>query len=75
MKTMQDIKAKGKARLNHFNQKLEHVREADRVATKNKKPVEARQAKPVQDLDKVLDKEISSALNGIQGALTQIYHK
>lgn len=29
--------------------------------------------KPVAEIDKVLDREISTALSGIQGALVQIY--
>ena len=36
LKAMEDIKKKGQNRLNHFNHKLESVREAERAAAKAK---------------------------------------
>ena len=37
MKAMQDIKKKGQSRLQNFNQKLDHVREAERKSGQDKK--------------------------------------
>jgi len=54
---------------------LEHVREAERISNQKKKAAVDSKNKPVEDIDIVLDKEISVALNGIHGALTHIYKK
>ena len=57
MKAMQDIKNKGKSRLQNFNQKLDHVREAERKSGQDKKAnVKKEKAETeIKDLDKVLD--------------------
>ena len=57
MKAMQDIKKKGQSRLQNFNQKLDHVREAERKSGQDKKANARRQKAEteIQDLDKVLD--------------------
>ena len=72
---MNDIKKKGQSRLNHFNQKLESVREAERAAAKAKSATKEKAHGQVKDIDVQLDQQISQALNGMQVALTTIYDK
>ena len=77
MKALDDIKKKGQARLQNFNKKLDHVREADRTLATNKSKSAKKDAlnQDLGDIDQVLDQQISKALNGIQGALTMVYDK
>ena len=75
LKAMEDIKKKGQNRLNHFNHKLESVREAERAAAKAKTAQKEKAKDQVKDLDVQLDQHISQALNGMQVALTTIYDK
>ncbi len=58
---MQDAKKKGQDRLQHFNHKLEHVKQAEFKAKKESKQAAAAQnyGQNVDDIDQVLDKEIS----------------
>lgn len=67
MKAMEDIKKKGKQRLSHFNKQLEHVKEAERKSAIDTKRAEqlAKKKLAQEDLDQVLDREISQGLNSI----------
>ena len=58
MRALEDIKKKGQSRLQNFNKKLDHVREADRKTAANK-PKSAKKDqlnKDLGDIDQVLDK-------------------
>ena len=73
---MQDAKQKGQQRLQQFNSKLEHVKQAEFKSKQlAKQAVQSQPGPKVDEIDKVLDKEISQALNGIQGVLTTMYKK